>query len=66
MTVKVKPTIELAGRDGNIFFIIARAQKALRRIGEDKAALAMQQRIDTEAEDYDVALAIVLEYVNTD
>jgi hypothetical protein len=57
-----KPTVELLGRDGNIFGIMASCQRAARKAGWDK------QQIDTFLEkmrnshDYDAALLVVMDH----
>jgi hypothetical protein len=57
--------VRLVGEDGNVFAIIARVCRALRRAGEPEAAsafagAAMQQ------ESYDDVLRLVLETVDAD
>lgn len=60
----VKPKIKMVGEDGNIFSILGRAGKALKRNGQmDKAEELYKRFSDGEPEDYDHALAIILEYV---
>lgn len=60
----VKPAVKLIGEDGNIFNLMAIAQRALEKAGLHSQAEEMCSRIRTEAEDYDHALCIIAEYVD--
>jgi hypothetical protein len=54
--------VELSGHDGNIFSIMARVSKALRREGHADLALEMRTRV-TQQNSYEDALAVISEYV---
>lgn len=56
-----KPTVKLAGEDGNAFAIIARCSNALKRAGlKDEAAKFRQKCMN--AGDYDGILQLAMEY----
>lgn len=58
-----KPDCQVIGEDGNIFFIMGRAQKVLRRIGKGSEAEEMVNRVYA-SDSYSKALGIIQEYVN--
>lgn len=60
-----KITVKLIGEDGNIFFIMGKVSKALKRNGQNSEAEEMCNRI-TNSHSYNEALAIVMEYVNVE
>lgn len=60
---KKKPEVELAGQDGNIFSIIGRCRRALRKVGQHEEATEMVNRAK-KAGSYAEALGIVQEYVD--
>ena len=60
-----KPKMELAGQDGNIFSIMGRASFLLQMAGMDTENKAMVERV-TSREDYNKALNIISEYVETE
>jgi hypothetical protein len=57
-----RPKCKLTGEDGNIFAIMGRVSRVLKRAGLEDKAIEMQKRI-TNAESYGEALIIVGEYV---
>lgn len=60
-----RPRMQLLGRDGNIFAIMARAKQLLVRDGQSQEAKEMIDRV-RNAGDYYRALAIISEYVETE
>ena len=64
MKRKKKPACQLSGEDGNIYMVLARAQRALRKAGMKEEANELRERIfKGDAHNYDEALAIIQEYV---
>ena len=63
--VPQKPKMELVGQDGNIFGIMGRASRLLKRAGMKEQADEMFSRV-TSCEDYYKALNIISEYVETE
>lgn len=60
-----KPKMNLVGEDGNIFSILGRASRLLRRAGQADRAQEMTDRV-TSSHSYYEALGIVSEYVETE
>lgn len=60
-----KPNVRLLGTDGNVFAIIAKVSRELRRSGQPEAAKEYRDRVFA-ATSYDEALMITLEYVDLD
>ena len=60
-----KPQMELLGQDGNIFGIMGRASRLLKRAGQHEQADEMVSRV-TACGDYYEALNIISEYVETE
>ena len=60
-----KPQMELLGQDGNIFGIMGRASRLLKRAGQYEQADEMVSRV-TACGDYYEALTIISEYVETE
>ncbi len=60
-----KPKMELLGHDGNIFSIMGRASFLLQMAGMNAENKEMVDRV-TSCEDYDKALNIISEYVETE
>ena len=60
-----KPKMELVGQDGNIFGILGRASRLLKRAGQSEQADEMFSRV-TSCGDYYEALNIISEYVDTE
>ena len=62
-----KPMCKLTGANGNIFNLIGIASAALKENGLAEEALEMSNRIwDGEAETYEEALRIIMEYVEVE
>ena len=60
-----KPQMELLGQDGNIFGIMGRASRLLKRAGQHEQSDEMVSRV-TACGDYYEALNIISEYVETE
>ena len=60
-----KPRCKLVGLDGNIFAILGRVRQALRESGNLDQADEVTERV-TQAESYQKALQIIMEYVDAD
>ena len=56
---------QLVGQDGNVFSILARANKLLQENGQEPAAKEMIARVQ-KSENYYQALHIISEYVETE
>jgi hypothetical protein len=56
-------TVQLTGEDGNIFFIIGRVRKALRRADVAEEEIDAFSREVNETESYAAALAAVMRWV---
>ena len=63
--VPQKPKMELLGQDGNIFGIMGRASRLLKRAGQHEQVDDMISRV-TACGSYDEALRIISEYVETE
>ena len=59
-----RPEVQLSGEDGNVFFIIGRVSKALKRAGVPEMATEYQEKA-TSSGCYDEVLALTMEYVDT-
>ena len=59
-----KPSVQLTGTDGNVYALMGRCSRALKQAGLADKAEEMVERINKEAEDYDHALRIMMEYVD--
>jgi hypothetical protein len=64
-TINEKPKMDLVGQDGNIFFILGRASRLLKDVGQKAQAEEMFQRV-TNSGSYHEALFIISEYVETE
>ena len=60
-----RPRMKLEGTDGNIFSILGKATQLLRENGQPEQAVEMARRV-FQARNYEKALAIVSEYVETE
>ena len=60
-----KPKMELAGHDGNIYFILGRASHLLKEHGMEEQSKEMWDRV-LDSKSYDEALNIISEYVETE
>lgn len=58
-----KIRVKLTGEDGNIFSIMGRVSRELKRNGQSSEAEEMCKRI-THSHSYEEALSIVMEYVD--
>ena len=58
-----KPKCKLIGEDGNVFNLIGKASKVLKKEGMSKESLEMSEKC-FRAENYDHVLRIIMEYVN--
>ena len=63
--VQQKPQMQLLGEDGNIFAILGRASRLLNRAGMKAQSEEMFRRV-TACDDYNKALNIISEYVDTE
>ena len=54
--------VKLVGQDGNVFNLIAIAQREMRRAGFGDEAKEMANKIYTEAKSYHEALGIIMSY----
>ena len=60
-----KPKVQLTGEDGNMFSIIGRCSKALKRVGQTKEAKEMVAKVYA-SKSYDEALGIIADYVEVE
>ena len=65
MTETTKPTVQLSGEDGNIFSIVGRCRRALKRAGRQDLADEMSEKVKKSGS-YDKALQIVMDYVDAE
>ena len=63
--MKERPSMNLIGMDGNIFFVMGMASKVLKQHGMDENAKEMFERVK-QSGDYYKALGIISEYVQTE
>ena len=61
-----KPTAKLVGENGNIFNLMAIANKALCEAGKREKSVQMYKRIVYGAQSYEEALNIIREYVEVE
>ena len=64
-SVPKRPKMKLVGEDGNIFAILGRASRLLKRNGQAEQAEEMSNRV-YHSGDYYKALNIISEYVETE
>ena len=62
----MKPKCKVIGEDGNIFNLMGIVSKTLKEAGEHEKADEMVKRITTQAESYDEALAMLMDYVDVE
>ena len=62
MDERPKPTCQLTGGDGNIFFILGRVSRTLKENGKVEQAKEVSDRV-MASRSYDEALQIIMEYV---
>lgn len=60
-----KPNCKLIGTDGNVFSIIAKVSKALKKAGQGARATEFVQKATT-SKSYDEVLALCFDYVEVD
>ena len=63
MSDKKRISVKLIGEDGNIFYIMGKVSRELKRNGQSAEATEMCNRI-YKSGSYDKALQIVMEYVD--
>lgn len=56
-----KPTVKLIGEDGNVFNLIGKTVKALRRAGQPEAAKTFSETA-FKCGSYDEVLALIMDY----
>ena len=64
-TVPKRPKMKLVGQDGNIFAILGRASRLLKKNGQPEQAKEMADRV-YQSGNYRQALSIISEYVETE
>lgn len=62
IAAEAKPSVQLTGRDGNIFHVLGLARRALLDAGQKDRAAEMRDRV-LSCHSYDDALGIITEYV---
>lgn len=62
MTTESKPECKLIGEDGNVFNVIGRVSKSLKRAGMKEAADEFMQKAFSSGS-YDEVLRLAMEYV---
>ncbi len=60
---RIKPEVQLIGRDGNVFLLLGACVKALRKEGLNKEKIEMQQKV-FKALSYGNVLRIMNDYVD--
>ncbi|KUP04287.1 hypothetical protein Q75_15965 [Bacillus coahuilensis p1.1.43] len=65
MDGNLKPTCQLTGEDGNIFFILGRVSRTLKENGKAEQAKEVSDRV-MASRSYDEALQIIMEYVEVE
>lgn len=65
MSNKRRISVKIIGEDGNIFFIMGKVSRELKRNGQSAEAEEMCNRI-YKCGSYDEALCIVMEYVDVE
>ena len=60
----MKPKCRLIGENGNIFNLMGIVSRTLKKSGEPEKADEMIRRVTKEANSYDEALAMLMEYVD--
>jgi hypothetical protein len=62
MDNKPRPKVQLVGQDGNVFNLLGICVRTLKRAGQYEEAKELRKRV-LECGSYDMALSIMLEYV---
>jgi len=60
-----KPKCKLIGEDGNIFNLMGKASKALKKANQPEKAKEMVHKV-TSSSSYDEALRIIMNYVSVE
>lgn len=60
-----KPTVQLVGEDGNVFAIIGRVAKTLKRAGQPEKAQEFRDKA-MQAGSYDEVLRLCMDYVEVE
>jgi hypothetical protein len=60
-----KPVVKLIGEDGNIFSIMGKCTKALKRVGQNEQAKELTEKIFSSSS-YDEALQICMQYIEVE
>lgn len=60
-----KPTVQLTGEDGNVFSIIGRVSKALKRAGQPEKAKEFTQKA-MKSGSYDEVLQLCMDYCDVE
>jgi hypothetical protein len=63
--MKTKPKVQLIGENGNIFAILGRCSKVLKREGQEKEAKEMSGKVFA-SKSYEEALSIITDYVEVE
>ena len=61
----MKPTCQLSDSDGNVFALMGRVSKTLKRAGLNEEAKEMCERV-FKCKSYDEALKLMMEYVEVE
>lgn len=59
-----KPRVKFEGEDGNVFSIMGRCSKALKRAGQPEQAKAMIKKVRA-CKNYDAALQVMMGFVDS-
>ena len=65
MTTETKPTCKLSGEDGNVFSIIGRVSKTLKRNGKPELAKEFAEKA-LASKSYDAVLQLCFDYVEVE
>lgn len=63
MKTEIKPTVELIGEDGNVFALLGKCTRALKKAGQPESAEALREEVFNSGS-YDEALQIMAKYVD--
>lgn len=59
----IKPRVQLSGANGNTLNLLSLCTRALKRNNQQELAIELRNKV-FECESYDVALQIIMEYVD--
>ena len=62
-TTAKKPHVQLTGQDGNIFFVIGRVRRAMRKAGVSVEEIERFSKDVMAAQSYHAAIGVVMKYV---